>query len=139
MSVGFKIFKKNAKKWTAVEKGPSSFQNFHLNLDKRNKDTAEFLKNETVKCYSQCTLDFTHIKTTNKIKSSNFNRNQGRATARRTLSYKNAPLVKKCFACDKKTKQKKRSRHLEMLSRVEWDDALATLIDATKKNENLLD
>ena len=45
----------------------------------------------------------------------------------------------KCFACDKKTKRKKRSRHLETLSRVEWDDGSATLIDATKKNENLSD
>ena len=45
----------------------------------------------------------------------------------------------KCYACDKKTIQKKRSRHLETLSRIEWDNGLATLIDATKKNENLLD
>ena len=45
----------------------------------------------------------------------------------------------KCFACDKKTKRKKRSRHLETLSRVEWDDGSATLIDATKQNENLSD
>ena len=45
----------------------------------------------------------------------------------------------KCFACDKKTKWKKRSTHLETLSRVEWDDRSATLIDATKKNENLSD
>ena len=44
-----------------------------------------------------------------------------------------------CFACDKKTKWKKRSAHLETLSRVEWDDGSATLIDATKKNENLSD
>ena len=33
-SVGFKTFKEYAKNWTAVEKGPSSFQNFHLNFDK---------------------------------------------------------------------------------------------------------
>ena len=91
MSVGFKIFKKNATKWTAVEKGPSSFQNFHLNLDKCNKITAELLENETVKCHPQCRLDFTHIKTTNKIKISNFNRNHSRATARRTFKYENAP------------------------------------------------
>ena len=45
----------------------------------------------------------------------------------------------KCFACDKKTKWKKRSRHLETLSRVEWNDGSATLIDATKNNENLSD
>ena len=45
----------------------------------------------------------------------------------------------KCVACDKKTKRKKRSRHLETLSRVEWDDGSATLIDATKKNGNLSD
>ena len=45
----------------------------------------------------------------------------------------------KCFACDKKTKWKKRSRHLETLTRVEWNDGSATLIDATKNNENLSD
>ena len=45
----------------------------------------------------------------------------------------------KCFAFDKKTKRKKRSRHLETLSRVERDDGSATLIDAMKKNENLSD
>ena len=33
-SVGFKTFKEYDKNWTAVEKGPSSFQNFHLNFDK---------------------------------------------------------------------------------------------------------
>ena len=43
----------------------------------------------------------------------------------------------KCFACDKKTKRKKRSRHLETLIRVERDDGSATLIDAMKKNEDL--
>ena len=32
---------------------------------------------------------------------------------------------------------KKRSRHWETLSRVERDEGSATLIDATKKNENL--
>ena len=46
---------------------------------------------------------------------------------------------KKCFACDKKAKRKKRSRHLEMLSRVERDDRSTTLIDAMKKNEDLSD
>ena len=56
MSVGFKTFKKNAQKWTAVEKGPSSFQSFHVNLDKCNKDTAELLENETVKCHPSAHL-----------------------------------------------------------------------------------
>ena len=46
---------------------------------------------------------------------------------------------KKSFACDKKAKRKKRSRHLEMLSRVERDDRSTTLIDAMKKNEDLSD
>ena len=45
----------------------------------------------------------------------------------------------KCFACDKKTKRKKRSRHLETLIRVERNEGSATLIDARKKNEDLLD
>ena len=92
MSVGFKVFKKNAKKWIAVKtKGPSSFQNVHLNLDKCDKITAELSENETVKCHPQCLLDFMHIKTTNKIKISNFNRNHSRATARTTFKYGNAP------------------------------------------------
>ena len=39
----------------------------------------------------------------------------------------------KCFACGKKTKQKKRSRRLETLSRVERVDESATVIDAMKK------
>ena len=45
----------------------------------------------------------------------------------------------KCFACDKKTKWKKRPRHWETLSKVKWDNRLATLIDAMKKNEDLSD
>ena len=43
------------------------------------------------------------------------------------------------FACDKKTKRKKRSRHLETLSRAERNDGSATLIGAMKKNEDLSD
>ena len=46
---------------------------------------------------------------------------------------------KKCFACDQKTKRKKRSRHWETLSRVERDNGSATLIDAMKKKEDLPD
>ena len=76
---------------SCVKKGPSSFQNFHLNLDKCKKITAELLANETAKCFPQCRLDFTHIKTTNEIKISNFNINHSRATARRTFRYENAP------------------------------------------------
>ena len=45
----------------------------------------------------------------------------------------------KCFACDKKTKRKKRSRHLETLSRIGGDEESATLIDDMKKNEDLSD
>ena len=44
-----------------------------------------------------------------------------------------------CFACHKKTKRKKRFRHLETLSRVERDDGSGILIDALKKNEDLSD
>ena len=36
------------KKWTAVEYGPSSFQNFRLILGKCNTITAELVENETV-------------------------------------------------------------------------------------------
>ena len=46
-SVGFKTLKEYAKNWTAVDKGQSSFQNFHLILDKCNTITAELLENET--------------------------------------------------------------------------------------------
>ena len=52
--------KEYAKKWTAVEKGPSSFQDFHFILDKCNTITAELLENETVKCQLQCRLGFTN-------------------------------------------------------------------------------
>ena len=90
-SVGLRFSRKMPKKWTAVEKGPSSFQNIHLNLDKCDKITAELLENETVKCYPQCRLNFTHNKTINEIEISNFNRNHSRATARRTFRYENAP------------------------------------------------
>ena len=34
-----------------------------------------------------------------------------------------------CFACDKKSKQKKRSSYSETLSRITQDDGLTTLID----------
>ena len=42
----------------------------------------------------------------------------------------------KCLACDKKTKEKKRSRHWETL---EQDDGSTILIDVMKKNEDLSD
>ena len=48
------------KKWTAVEYGSSSFQNFHLILDKCNTITAKLSENETVKCHRQCRGDFTN-------------------------------------------------------------------------------
>ena len=73
-SLCFNTLKEYAKKRTAVEKGPSSFQNFYLILDKCNTITAESLENETVKCHLQCRCDFTNdiklnnIKTTNKRK-----------------------------------------------------------------------
>ena len=90
-SVGFKTVKEYAKKWTAVEKGPSSFQNFHL-MDKCNTITAELLENETVKCHPPVPPRFhkwhkikQNIKTTNKRKRRDFNSNHTRATARRTF------------------------------------------------------
>ena len=48
-SVGFNTLKEYVKKWTAVEKSSSSFQDFHLILDKCNTITTELL--ETVKCH----------------------------------------------------------------------------------------
>ena len=59
-SVSFKSLKEYTTKWTAVEKGPASFQNFHLILDKCNTITAESLQNETAKCHPQCRRDFTN-------------------------------------------------------------------------------
>ena len=51
------------------------------------------------------------------------------------MRHKSKGIMKeeKCFACGKKTKQKKRSRRLETLSRVERVDESATVIDAMKK------
>ena len=49
--VGFKALKEYAKKWTAVGKVLSSFQNFCLILDNCNTITAELLENKTVKCH----------------------------------------------------------------------------------------
>ena len=66
-SVGFKTYKEYAKKWTAVEKGQSSFQNLHLILDKCNTIIAELLENETVKCHPQCLHDFTNDIKLNRI------------------------------------------------------------------------
>ena len=82
-----------------------------------------------------------NIKTTSRRKRIKFNRNHSRVTTRRTVRYKSKEITKeeKCFACDKKTKWKKISRHCETLSRVKWDDGLATLIDTMKKNEDLSD
>ena len=43
-----------------------------------------------------------------------------------------------CFACGKKSKQKKRSRHLETLSRVERDDEKsATKTETTHEEKNI--
>ena len=65
MSAGVNTLKEYAKKCTAFEKGPSSFQTFHLIFDKCNTITAESLENEAVKSHPQCCRD---IK--NDIKSS---------------------------------------------------------------------
>lgn len=40
-----------------------------------------------------------------------------------------------CFACDMRTKRKKRSGHWKTLSREEQDDRSTTLINAMEKNE----
>ena len=42
-----------------------------------------------------------------------------------------------CFACDKKTKRKKRSRHLETLSRVERDDEKSATKTETSYEEKI--
>lgn len=80
--MGFKTLKERTKKCTAVKKGPSSFQNFYLILDKCNKITAESLENETVKCHPRWRRSFTDdIKLSRLLKKSKrkrrvFNRNQ---------------------------------------------------------------
>ena len=65
--MGFKTLKEYAKKWTAVEKGSSSFQKFHLIVRKCNTTAAELLENETVKFHPQCRRDFTNDIKLNKI------------------------------------------------------------------------
>ena len=47
MSAGFKTIKEYSTKWTAVEKVPYSFQNFHLILGKYSTIAAELLENDT--------------------------------------------------------------------------------------------
>ena len=42
-SVGFKTLKEYTKKWTAVEKDASRFQNFHLILDDNKKNEIFFV------------------------------------------------------------------------------------------------
>ena len=66
-AVDFKTLKEYAKKWTAVEKDPSSFQNFHLILDNWNTITADLVENETVKCHPQCRRDLTNDVKLNRI------------------------------------------------------------------------
>ena len=66
-SRSFTTLKEYAKKWTAVEKCPSSCQNFHLIFDKCKTITSEFLENETVKCHPQCRHDFTNNIKLNRV------------------------------------------------------------------------
>ena len=56
----FKTLEKYVKKWTALEKGRSSFQNFHFILNKCNAISAESLEIETLKCHPQCLRGFTN-------------------------------------------------------------------------------
>ena len=88
--MGFKTLKERTKKYTAVKKGPSSFQNFYLILDKCNKITAESLESQTVNCQPQCLRDFANdtilnnnIKATHKRKRRKF--------SKKNLRYKTVP------------------------------------------------
>ena len=149
---GFQNSQGICQKWTAVGKGLSSFQKFHPILGKCNTVTAELLENETHQCHTQCRRDFTNdiklnkiLKQQTKLKEEisaeiTVNQQQEEPSDKR-MCRKSKEIMKgeKCFSCDKKTKRKKRSIHLETLSRVERNDGSATLIDAMKKNEDLSD
>ena len=83
-----------------------------------------------------------NIKLTNKKKdeiSTKITVELQQEAPRRRRKSKEITKEEKCFDCYKTTKRKKRSRHLETLSRVERNDRSATLIDAIKKNEDLSD
>ena len=151
-SVGFRTLKEYATKWTAVGKGPSSFQKFFVILDKCNTITAELLENEIVKCHPQCQCDFPNDIKLHKILKQQTKEKEKISTEiivelqqedssdiRTRCKSKEIMKEEKCFACDKKIKRRKKSRRLETLSRVERDDGSATLIYVMKKNEDLSD
>ena len=105
-----------------------------------------------MKCHPQCRHDFTYDIKLNRILKQQTKEKEDISTeitvelqqeepSDKRMRRKSKEIMKeeKCFACDKKTKRKKRSRHLETLSRVERDDGSATLMDAVKKNEYLSD
>ena len=105
-----------------------------------------------MKCHPQCRHDFTNDIKLNRILKQQTKEKEDISTeitvelqeeessdARMRRKSKEIMKEEKCFACDKKTKRKKRSRHLETLSRVERKEGSATLIGARKKNEDLSD
>ena len=96
-----------------------------------------------MKRHAQCRRDFTSDMKLNRILKQQTQEKEEISNTRipsdTRMRRKSKKIMKeeKCFACDEKTKRKKRSRYLETLSRVERDDGSATLIDAMKKNEDL--
>ena len=106
-------------KWTAFEKGPSSFQNFYLILDRCNTITAELLESETVKYHPKCRRDFTNdIKLNTILKQQTKEKEeisteitvelQQEEPSDIRMRRKSKEILKeeKCFACDQKTKRK---------------------------------
>ena len=65
--MSFETPKEQTIKWTVVEKGSSSFQNFHLVLGKCNIVTANSFENKTLKCHARYHRDFTNQAKLNKI------------------------------------------------------------------------
>ena len=123
------------KKWTALEKGPSIFQSYYLILDKFNAITAESLENKTVKFYPQCHRDFANDTKLNRILNKQTNEKEESLTEvtvgqhqdelldiRITVTRIKSRKKKSVLLVTKKTNKKKRSRHWEILRRVESDD-----------------
>ena len=102
-----------------------------------------------MKCHPQCRHDFTNDIKVNRILKQTKEKEdilteitvepqqEEPSDTRMRRKSKETMKEEKCFACDKKTKRKKRSRHLETLIRVERDHGSAALIDVMKKNEDL--
>ena len=123
------------QKMDSCWKRSSSFQSFHFILDKWNTITVELIENQTVKYHPHCRRDLTNDAKLNRIlKQITKEKEQISTEITAELqqgepSYikicrKSKEIMKEetCFAWDKKTKRKRRSRHLEKLSRVVQDN-----------------